>query len=210
MNVLLRPGLIGFPHLVDRRVSSSCPTPNGGMIGLPSRNAGGRSQSRPPSTPFPSSQTNYCWSKWFILSDRLPVLHAAAGTGLVYPILEEPLFSHTQTHNHHQSCVSPLPSPSLPLSLPLISFFPSSSPLSRVPTSLINRRDPFLSFGLWAVVLLLPFLPSFTLLDSYTGSFVIPRRNDCPCEYRAAIPPTFYSSISTINSLDFFFPCSNF
>lgn len=121
MNVLLRSGLIGFPHLVDWSLSSR-PTSNGWLIGLPSRNAGRRFQSRPPFTPFPSSQTNYCWSRWFILSDRLPVLHAA-GTGLVSILSWRNLSFLAHTHTT-TSRVFPLSLLSLSLSFTLRFLLP--------------------------------------------------------------------------------------
>ncbi|KAB8270914.1 hypothetical protein BDV30DRAFT_157676 [Aspergillus minisclerotigenes] len=117
------------------------------------------------------------------------------------------LFSHT--HNH-QSCVSPLPSLSLSLYFSLVSFFPSSFPLSRVLTSLINRRDPFLSFGLWAVVLLLPFLPSFTLLDSCTGSFRHSPEERLPTRIPGGNSSSTFTPPSQPLIHGIFFPCSNF
>ncbi|KAE8320387.1 hypothetical protein BDV39DRAFT_188010 [Aspergillus sergii] len=112
------------------------------------------------------------------------------------------LFSHTHTQPPVVSFPSPFSLVSLSSSYSCF-LLPSSSPLRRVLTSPINRRDPFLSFGLWAVVLLLPFLPSFTLLDSRTGSFRHSPEERLPTRIPGGnSSSTFYTSISTINSLD--------
>ncbi|KAE8348150.1 hypothetical protein BDV28DRAFT_144254 [Aspergillus coremiiformis] len=135
MNVLLPSRIIGFPHLVDRSLSSLDSTGTSTMIGSSSETrAGGPNHGLHPLPSRPPKRTTTCWScGLFLGSDRLAVLHAAT----LLSWRKEPVLPiHTPQELSLQSYSFPLSPSPLSLSLPPLSYppssFPSPSPLGRV------------------------------------------------------------------------------